>query len=74
MGPLSSHGQAATMTQAAVRADVHQALDVHLNPLAQIALDLALAFDDGADPTKILLSQFAHAGIGVDIRFLQDRS
>jgi hypothetical protein len=42
--------------------------------LAQIAFDLALAFDDGADTTKIVLSQFAHVGIGADVRFLQDGS
>ena len=36
------------MTQAAIAADIHQALDVHLDALAEIAFDFAL-IDDRAD-------------------------
>src|SRR5690606_21138294 len=35
---LAAHGQAATMAEAAVAADVHQSLDVHRRLAAQVAL------------------------------------
>ena len=43
--------QRAAMSQTAIAANVHQSLDVHLDALAQVALDLALGFQDGADAT-----------------------
>src|SRR5207237_1144573 len=70
---LPADGQAAPVPQAAVTADVHQTLDVHLRALAQIALDLALAFDDRADAPQLLLVQIAHARIGVHARRFEDR-
>ena len=46
---LAAHRQSAAMTQAAISADVHQTLDVHLDALAQIAFDLALRFEDRSE-------------------------
>ena len=58
------------MPQATIRPDIHQALDVHLDPLAQIAFDFPLSFDDRADPAEIIFSQIANARINVHIRFV----
>src|SRR4030095_11133902 len=50
MRPLSPHRQSTAGPQTAIRADVHQALDVHLNSLPQIALDLSLSLEHRANP------------------------
>jgi hypothetical protein len=68
---LSAHGQRATMPQTAIAADVHQALDVHLNALAQVALDLALRLEDAANPAQLVFAQIPNAGVEVDSCFLQ---
>src|SRR6185436_12005480 len=70
---LASHRQSAPVTQAAVRADVHQTLDVHLNALAQIAFDLALRFQDRANTTQLVFAQIPDMRVHVDLRFVQDR-
>src|SRR5580704_4073112 len=50
--PLAAHGQAATMADAAVTADVHQPLDRAADLAPQIAFDLQAFFD--------LLAQFLY--------------
>src|SRR5690349_1949436 len=70
---LSANGQRAAMAQAAIAADVHQALDVHLHALAQVAFDLALHFQDVTNATQLVFAQVAHARIEVDARFLEHR-
>ena len=54
------------MTQAAVAADVHQALDVHGNFAAKIALYLEVVIDIVAQLTDFLLGQILDSGIGID--------
>ena len=49
MRALASNGEATAMSQPAITADVHQTLDIHLNALSEVALDLALGVDDGAN-------------------------
>jgi hypothetical protein len=61
------------MSQAAVRADVHQTLDVHLNALAQITFDLALRFKDGANATQLVFAQVPDMGVPANLRLVQDR-
>src|SRR2546423_297229 len=61
------------MTQAAVTADVHQTLDVHLRALAQVAFDLALSLDDRADAPQLLLVEVAHARVPRDARLFENR-
>ena len=60
------------MPQAAIAADLHQALDVHGNLSAQIALYLDVVVNVVAQLTDIFLSQILHAGVGVDARVLDD--
>jgi hypothetical protein len=58
---LAANGQTAAMAQAAVAADVHQPLDVHLDLLAKIALDHPLLVNYAADAIDFLFAQLANA-------------
>src|SRR3546814_9055764 len=49
LGALAAHRQALAVTQTAVAAEVHEALDVHRHVAAQVALDHELAVDGLAD-------------------------
>jgi hypothetical protein len=70
MRALSADRKCATMTQAAIRANIHQALDVHLDTLAKIALDLTLPIDNAADAPELILAQIADARVLVNLRLL----
>jgi len=73
MRPLAPHRQAAAMPQAAIGANVHQALDVHLDALAQIAFDLALRFKNSANAAQIIFAQIFDPGIQIYVRLDKDR-
>src|SRR4030095_6735025 len=62
------------MTQASITADIHQTLDVHLNPLAQVAFNFALRFQYGADPAQLVFTQIANTRVEVHSGFLQNRT
>jgi hypothetical protein len=62
------------MPQPAIATDVHQALDVHLHSLAQVAFDLTLDFQDVTDTAQLVFTQIANACIDVDTRFLEHRA
>src|SRR5439155_1513781 len=51
--PLTAHRQPLTMAKALVAADLHLALDVLLDVPAQIALDLEVGVDVGADAVHL---------------------
>ena len=51
--------QAATVSQAAVRADVHQTAYVHVDFAPEIAFDHLLAVDYLANPVELRVRQFA---------------
>src|SRR5712671_580992 len=70
---LSANRKSASMPQATIRPDVHQALDVHLNPLAQIAFDFALTLDDRTDAAEIIFSQVTNVRIYTHLRFVKNR-
>src|SRR5438309_2236319 len=72
MRALSSNGQPPAMTQSPIATDVHQALDVHLNLLAQVSLDSALRIDDSANAVYFLFRQLANPLINADFGFSQD--
>src|SRR6266571_4052235 len=69
---LTSNRQPATVTQAAIAADVHHPLDVHLNLLAQIALDSALLIDDRTDAVDLFLAQLPDPLIDLNPCFTQN--
>src|ERR1043165_9830969 len=56
VGALAAHWKSTTVTKSAIRTDVHQTLDVHLNALAQIAFDLTLRLKDRANTTQFVLA------------------
>jgi hypothetical protein len=61
VGALPVDRQTAAMAQAAVAAEVHQALHVHLHFAAQIALDLVVGLEKLADLLDLTLGElFGH--------------
>src|SRR5690606_38088136 len=70
-GALAGQGQAATVTQAAVAGQVHQALDGDADFAAQVALDRELA-DLGAQALDFRLGQVADTGRRGDAGRLAD--
>src|SRR5688572_6301672 len=69
---LAAHREAAPVTQAAVAAEVHEALDVHRHLAAQIALDLVLGLEDVADATDLVLVERVGPLVERDVGLLQD--
>src|SRR5258705_8560097 len=72
VGTLTAHRQAATMTQAAIAAEVHQTLDVDADFTAKIALDQIVAVDDFADLQHFLVAELADPALGRDLDLLDD--
>src|SRR5262249_47675300 len=65
---LTADRKALAVTQAAVAAEVHQALDVHRDLAAQVAFDLdALALEHVADGAQIVLVEIVAALVGRDL-------
>src|SRR3989337_1967540 len=63
---LTADGEAAAMTNAAVAADVHEALDVHRDFGAQRALDAKILLDRLTQAVDIVVGQVAPARVAVD--------
>jgi hypothetical protein len=53
---LTANRQGTTMAQAAIATDVHQAFDVHLDSLTQIALNFTLGFKHATNPTQFVFA------------------
>src|SRR5882672_8506408 len=69
---LAAHRQILAMTTAPVRADVHQALDVHRDFRPERAFDLVVPFDHLAQPGDFGVPQIAHARVRADARLRED--
>ena len=54
------------MAQALVAADLHLALDVLLDLAAQVALDLEVLVDVGADAVDLFVGEVTDPGVRVD--------
>ena len=65
--------EAAPVAQAAVAADLHQALDVVRALAAEVALDGQRLLDDVAQAADLLLGEVAHVRVAVDARRLEHR-
>jgi hypothetical protein len=63
---LAADRQALAMTEAAVAADLHQALDVLPDLTAEVTFYLQVAVDELAEPHNLFFGKVADAGIGVD--------
>src|SRR5437588_11053070 len=70
---LAANRKPTAMPQSAIRADVHQTLDVHLNALAKVAFDFALRLENCANAAQLFLAEMAHACIETYPRFAQNR-
>jgi hypothetical protein len=64
--------ETAPVTQTLVAADLHLALDVLLDVAPQIALDLEVRVDVGADAVHLFIGEIAHAGLGVEPELTDD--
>jgi hypothetical protein len=60
---LSAHGQAFTVAQAAVAAEIHQALDVHSDFAPEIALNLVLAVNQLAEAQHLIVRELVDAAV-----------
>src|SRR3954454_23526830 len=74
MSSLTTHRQRSTMSQAAIAADVHQPLDIHLDTFPQITFDVALSFEHATNSPEFVLIQISNARIDVYVRFLENGS
>ena len=66
MGTLTAYGEIATVTQATVAAEIHQALDVHLNFTAQVTFNGVVGVDVFADGENFGVRQFVYATSAID--------
>jgi hypothetical protein len=55
VGPLSANRKTFAMTQSAIATQIHQALDVHSDFTAQIALHNIVSVDRFADPDHLVV-------------------
>ena len=72
VGPLTTHRQTFAMAQAAVAAQIHQALDVHRDFTPQIALDPVFPVYQLADVEDLLIGELVHPAIVGDAQLLAD--
>jgi hypothetical protein len=73
MSTLTASRQTATMPQSAIRTHFHQALDIHRDFLAEIALDRAFPFDQIPEMIHFLLGKIAHFLFRVYLRPMKKR-
>ena len=60
------------MAQALPAADLHLAADVLLDLTAQVALDLEVLVDVGADPVDLFVGEVADPGVAVEAELVAD--
>src|SRR5437764_534942 len=63
-GSLPPHGEAATVAEAGVTADLHLPLDVLGDLPAEVTLDLEVLVDPGPQTGDLFLGQVPHPGVG----------
>jgi hypothetical protein len=63
VGPLAAHGETLAVAQAAVAAQIHQALDIHANFTAKVAFDDVIAVNRLADLQDFRVRQLIDAAI-----------
>ena len=70
--PLAADREVPPMAEAAVRADLDEALDVQGHFPAEVALHLVAAVDHLPQPVDLVLGEVPDPGVGVDVRLLED--
>ena len=66
LGALTTNGQALTMTNTAIAADLDEALDVHGSLAPEVALYLYVVVDVLSELAHVILGQIAYANVGVN--------
>jgi hypothetical protein len=69
---LAANGEALAVTQAAVAAQVHQALDIHRNFTTEVTLYDVIAVDGLANLENLSVGELVHPAIGRDADALAD--
>src|SRR5206468_9638317 len=72
LGALAAHRQVAPVAQSAVRPDLDQALDVHGQLAAEVALDLVAPVDELTKARDLVLGKRGHARVRVDIGLAEE--
>ena len=72
LGALTTDREAGTVADTTVAADIHEALDVHLDRRTEFTLDLVLAVDEGTDSGDLFVVPFSHFDSRVDAALVQD--
>jgi len=72
MSALSAYRESAAMPDTAIRAEIHEALDVLLNLTPQVAFNLEVSIDYLTDPHLFLGTEVVGVAPGVNVRFGQD--
>ena len=73
MRSLAADRQASAVTQPPVAADIHQTLDVHLDPLAEVALDITLLIQQRTYLVQVLLADIADLRMNIHADLVQYR-
>src|SRR5690606_10641887 len=69
---LTANRKAFSVTQAAIAADVHEALDAQLNFRLEHTFDLVLFGNDGPDGIGFLVCPILYLFVPIDVGFSQD--
>src|SRR3977135_2409162 len=72
LGARTSPRQSATMTQAAIAAEIHQTLDVHAGLASQVAFDHIVAVDHFTNLQNFLIAQLRYGAIVGNLDLLQN--
>src|SRR6185312_14276407 len=72
MRALAANRQRAAMAQAAIAAKIHEALDVHRDFAAQIALDLIVAVDGFANLQHFSIGKLVDTTLGRNTHLIDD--
>src|SRR6185295_1793383 len=66
LGALSTHGQTSPVTEAAVRSNFHEPLDVHGDFLAEVTFNAILLFDHFSNLVDLVVVQFTNLDVETD--------
>jgi hypothetical protein len=64
---LTTHREAATVTQALVATDLHLATDVLVDFTAKVSFDLQAGVDERTDLVDFLIGEFANTSVRIDL-------
>jgi hypothetical protein len=72
VGPLAPNRQSAPVPQAAIAAQVHQALDVHGDFRTQVTFHLVMRINDLPDGVDLAFGKIVALGVPIDTGLIED--